>query len=139
MSELSMFFAENVLADGIEELVVSERFKDSDGKPIPWKLRWMTEAENEEIRKSATKRVKVKGQYVQETSPEDYMAKLVVSSVVFPDLKNAALQNSYGAVGADNLLRKMLLPGEYARLIEKVQEINGFDKDLGTLIDEVKN
>nr|WP_307860498.1 hypothetical protein [Paenibacillus cisolokensis] len=33
----------------------------------------------------------------------------------------------------------MLLAGEYATLIQKVQEINGFDKDLESRIEEVKN
>ena len=67
------------------------------------------------------------------------MAKLVVASVVFPDLKDAELQKSYGVLGADQLLRKMLLPGEYATLLQKVQEVNGFDRDVNELAEEVKN
>jgi len=31
------------------------------------------------------------------------------------------------------------LPGEYTALIQKVQELNGFDKELNELVDEVKN
>ncbi|MNC83125.1 Phage XkdN-like protein [compost metagenome] len=62
-----------------------------------------------------------------------------MTSVVYPDLKDAELQKSYGVLGADQLLRKMLLPGEYATLLQKVQSINGFDKDVNELADEVKN
>ncbi|AQZ46036.1 phage tail assembly chaperone [Paenibacillus larvae] len=137
---LQAFFAQEAGEAMTEKVVVSDRFKDKDGKPVPWEIRSMTEAENEEIRKSATRKVKSKnGMYTTETNNELYLAKLAVASVVFPDLKNVELQQSYGTLGAENLLRRMLLPGEYANLIEKVQEINGFDKDIEDLKEEIKN
>ena len=68
-----------------------------------------------------------------------YTGKLVVACVVYPDLNDAALQDSYGAMGADTLVKKMLTAGEYAALLEKVQEINGYDKDMSELVDEAKN
>ncbi len=139
MSDLQAFFAQNTDSSITEEVVVSERFKDKEGKPIPWVLRNLTEAENEEHRKAATKRVKGKGGAQTETDTNDYMAKLAVASVVFPDLKNAELQKSYGVMGGEDLLRRMLLPGEYARLLQKIQEINGFDQAMEDLIEEVKN
>lgn len=139
MSDLSVFYAQNV--SGLtEDLIVSERFKDKDGKPVPWKLRSMTEEENESIRKSATKRVQAKrGMATQETDPTEYMVKLAVASVVYPNLKDAELQKSYGVMGSENLLRKMLLAGEYAALIEKIQELNAFDKNMNELVEEAKN
>lgn len=140
MGDLSVFFMQNVETDITEDFEVSKRFKDGEGKPVSWKLRTMTEDENESIRKSSQKRTKVKGgQYITETNNDEYLAKLAVASVVFPDLKNAELQKSYGVMGADQVLRKMLLPGEYANLLEKVQEMNGFDKDINELKEEVKN
>lgn len=141
MSDLQAFFAQNVAMDLSEEAIVSERFKNKDGKPIPWILRSLTEAENKELRKAATKRVKGKAGAPQqfETDPNDYMAKIAVASVIFPDLKDAELQKSYGVMGADDLLQKMLLPGEYAKLLQKVQGINGFDQTMEDLVEEVKN
>lgn len=140
MSELSLFFAQNAEVETMEDFVVSTRFKDKDNKPVPWKLRSITEGENQEIRKSATKRTKGKyGQYNSEIDTNDYSAKLIASSVVFPELKNAELQKSYGVVGAEKLLQKMLLPGEYSALLEKVQALNGFDNDINDMVDEVKN
>ncbi|MCW2277731.1 phage tail assembly chaperone [Heliophilum fasciatum] len=140
MGDLSAFFAQNVTTDITEDFVVSQRFKDKDGKPVPWTLRTMTEAENEEIRKAATRTVKGKGGIkTPETNVDEYLAKLTVASVVFPNLKDAELQKSYGVIGAEALLRKMLLPGEYAALVEKVQEMNGYDKDMNDLVEEVKN
>lgn len=140
MSDLQAFFAQNAEAEITEQFVVSERFKGKDGKPIPWVFRSITEAENEECRKAATKRVKGKnGAYIPEVDYNDYVAKMVVASVSFPNLKDADLQKSYGVLGAETLLRKMLLPGEYAAVMKKVQEINGFEQDINELVDEVKN
>jgi hypothetical protein len=140
MSSLKAFFAKTNPADIVEEFVVSERFRDEKGNPIPWKIRALTEAENEELRRASTQYVKGKnGQRVPETKPEVYLAKIAAASVLYPDLKDADLQKSYGVMGAEDLLKRMLLAGEYAALIQKVQEINGFDKDLESQIEEVKN
>ncbi|WP_410769579.1 phage tail assembly chaperone [Fontibacillus sp. BL9] len=139
MSNLSAFFAQNANSEINEEVVISARFKDEKGNPIPWKLRSMTEEENEAIRKSAQRKVRDRGVVTIDTNSEEYLAKMVVASVVFPNLKDADLQKSYGVMGSDKLLRKMMLPGEYATLLQKVQEINGFDKDVNELVDEVKN
>lgn len=88
MSELSLFFAQNVACDTTEEFVVSQRFKDKEGNAVAWKLRSMTEDENQECRKTATRKVKGKnGVYTSEIEPNDYMAKLMTSSVMHPDLK----------------------------------------------------
>lgn len=140
MSELSLFFAQNVVSDTTEEVVVSPRFKDQEGRPVAWKLRSMNEEENQECRKAATRKVKGKnGVYTPEIDANEYMAKLMTASVVFPDLKNTELQRSYGVLGAETLLRKMLLPGEFAALGERVQALNGFDTNINELVDEVKN
>ena len=138
MSSLQAFFAENVQSEIVEEFVVSDRFKDEEGKPIPWKIKGLSEAENSEIRKSATKRTKIKGQFIPELNHEEYIAKLVAASVQFPNLKDVELQKSYGVFGAEELLRKMLLSGEFGKLAEKVQEINGYE-DIDELAEEVKN
>ncbi|WP_098748800.1 phage portal protein [Paenibacillus sp. EZ-K15] len=140
MSDFSMFFAGQSSAEITEEFVVSVRFKDAEGGPVPWKLRSITEEENQECRKAATRKVKGKnGVFTPEIDPNDYMTKLMVSSVIYPDLKNSELQKSYGVLGAESLLRKMLLPGEFAALGERVQALNGFDRDMNELVDDVKN
>ncbi|BBH19860.1 phage portal protein [Paenibacillus baekrokdamisoli] len=140
MSELSAFFAQNVQTDVMEEFVVSTRFKGADGQPVAWKLRTMDEDENEYCRKAATKHIKNKGgQRIPETDYNEYITKLIATSVVFPNLKDAELQKSYGILGECALLKKMLLPGEYATLTQKIQEMNGFDRDMSELVEDVKN
>lgn len=140
MSEFAAFFAENAVGECTEEVFISERFKDKEGKPLPWKIKAITEEENQEIRKSATKKVKAKGGVqIPETDTNEYSTRLVAECVVYPNLKDAALQASYGVQGADNLLAKMLFPGEYAELVTKVQELNGYDQDINEISKEVKN
>lgn len=140
MSEFAAFFAQTAAVQATEDFVVSKRFKGTDGKAIPWKLSSITEDENQELRKAATKKVKGRnGSYTQDFDSNDYLSKLVGLSVVYPDLKDAELQKSYGVRGADALLRKMLLPGEFARLVERVQALNGFETDTNELMEEVKN
>jgi hypothetical protein len=140
MSDLSLFFAGNAATPETEDFVVSDRFKDKEGKPVPWQIKPISEEENGAIRTSATRKVKAKnGMQVPETNTGEYLAKLAAACVVFPNLNDAELQKSYGVRGADAVVRKMLLSGEYASLIGKIQEINGFDKDVNELADEVKN
>ncbi|WP_270166102.1 phage tail assembly chaperone [Paenibacillus sp. SYP-B4298] len=140
MSQFQAFFAQNASIETTEEYIVSNRFKDEEGNPIPWKLRSITEDQNAEIRKASTRRQKGKnGSYTLETNQEEYVAKLVAASVVYPELKDLELQKSYSTIGAESLLRKMLLPGEFGGLLKRVQELNGFEQELGDMVDEVKN
>ena len=64
---------------------------------------------------------------------------LTASAVVFPDLKNAELQKTYGVLGEAELLKAMLYVGEFAELAQAVQELRGLDIDINEEIEEVKN
>jgi hypothetical protein len=144
MSDLSMFFAENAQKEENVKYAASKRFLDKKGKPVEWELCCITSKEDEEIRKSCTKKVPVpgqKGRFTSETDGNQYLGKLAARCVVFPNLNAVELQNSYGAgaMGADNLLKTMLKSGEYSDLIVKVQEINGFNESLDEVVEEAKN
>lgn len=80
----------------------------------------MTEDENQECRKAATRKIKGKnGVYTPDIDANDYMARLMSASVVFPDLKNAELQRSYGVMGAESLCGKCCCLGNLLRLANK--------------------
>ena len=68
-----------------------------------------------------------------------YMGKLAAKCTVFPDLNDKELQDSYGVMGADSLLKAMLTPGEYAGYLDKVQELNGFDLTMDEAVQQAKN
>lgn len=115
--------------------VASKRFKDGDGKAIPFELRLLTGEEITELQSNSTSfgggEVSYDGQ--------KFAYGLVASCVVFPDLNNAELQDAYGVMEPKDLLDAMLEGGEFMKLYDKCQEINGMKKDLSELIGEAKN
>lgn len=69
----------------------------------------------------------------------EYLARVAVRCTLYPDLHNEELQQSYGVMGAQALLRMMLKPGEYTDYTAKVQEANGFDVSFEEKVEEAKN
>lgn len=141
MHDLKSFLAQNAQTAEEIEIIVSPRFKNEKG-PISWKLRSLTTEEDESIRKACTKKVQVpgrKGMFQPETDSNQYLGKLVAACVVYPELTSAELQDSYKVMGADQLLKAMLLPGEFTDLLNKVQEINGYIVTADELVDDAKN
>ncbi|WJY27478.1 phage tail assembly chaperone [Sporosarcina trichiuri] len=61
------------------------------------------------------------------------------ASIIYPDLNDAALQESYGVRGAEELYAEMFLFGESAQILEKVTEISGLNESLDDDIEEAKN
>ena len=68
-----------------------------------------------------------------------YLGKMAAACTVYPDLTDAELQNSYGVMGEDALLKEILNIGEYNNYLSKVQEVNGFDTSMDELVEEAKN
>ncbi len=141
MGNLSAFLAQNAMKVENIKHVASKRFTNEAGA-IPWEISCITSTEDEALRKSCTKRVPVvgkRGQYTQETDYNLYLGKLAAMCTVHPNLDDAELQNSYGVMGADALLKTMLTPGEYADYLTKVQEVNGFEVSFEEKVEEAKN
>lgn len=142
MSEFKAFFAENVEKVDALNYVVSERFKDENGKPIPWVLKALSAKEEEAVRAEATRREPVPGkpgQYREKMDTNAYVRKIAVRTVIWPDLNNAELQNSYGVFDAESLLQTMLLSGEMIHLTEKVTEVNKLSETFDEKVEEAKN
>jgi len=133
MSTLKAFF--NPIKVENKEVIVSNRFQE-EGKPVPFVIRPVTQKENEQLIKKYTKRDKKGNETFDRTG---YIQELTASAVVFPDLKNAELQKSYGVLGEAELLKTMLYVGEFAELAQAVQELSGLNTDINEEIEEVKN
>lgn len=139
---LSAFLAEN--AESVENVkhVVSSRFKDENGEPIPWVIRVISSEEDERLRRLCRKQVQIPGKknvYVPQTDYDSYAGKLAAACTVEPNLNDTTLQDSYHVMGAENLLKAMLTAGEYASYVNKVQEVCGFDQTFQDEVDEAKN
>ncbi len=138
---LSAFFAQNAKKVENRKTVASPRFVGEDGKPMEWEICSITAGENAKLRKSCMKSVPVqgkRGQYTQEFDTHTYQSKLAAKCVVFPDLDDLELQESYGVMGAEQLIAKMLTGGEFDNLVAAILDLNGFADDV-ELEDEAKN
>lgn len=102
---------------------VCSDIKDEYGEVVKWKFRPLKTEEEEEIREES---MEIKdGQY--RLNRKKYIEKLVTASVMFPNLMDARLQDSYNAKTPETLLKRIVtVPGEYTALCRLVQEKNGF-------------
>lgn len=140
--DLKAFLKGNAKVQKNVKYVASNRFVDENDKPLEWEIKALTSQEADDIQKSCTKMVPVpgkKGQFTKDVDFNLYATKLAVASTVEPNLTSQELQDSYGTMGAEATLKAMLIPGEYTNYLAKVQEVNGFDKDINDLVDEAKN
>ena len=68
-----------------------------------------------------------------------YIEKLITASVIYPNLYDATLQDSYNCKTPESLLKAIVnIPGEYSDLARLVQEKNGFNS-LREDIEKAKN
>lgn len=125
------------------KMIVSKRFVDKNDNPIPWILRQLTGKESNNLRKKHTKKIKNKlGRIEEQFNSEAYQEEFITSSIVFPDLTNAKLQTDYNALGAYDLLQKMLSADELANLQIKISgfaEEEIIENSMDNLVEEAKN
>ena len=142
MSNFSKFMKANKIQKQNVMHPVTKSLVDEKGKPLLWEIKPLTTKENERIRESCTVEVPVKGkpnQYRFKVDMEKYQTKLVCAAIVSPDLNNAELQNSYGVMSAEELIKEMVdNPAEYTDLFLFVQKLCGF-KSIQEEVDEAKN
>ena len=142
MSNFSSFMKANKIQKQNVMHPVTKSLTDENGNPLLWEIRPLTTKENEAIRESCTIEVPVKGKpnlYRPKVDMNKYQTKMICAAIVNPDLNNAELQNSYGVMSAEELIKEMVDdPAEYTDLQVFVQKISGF-KTLQEDVDEAKN
>lgn len=133
------FMKQNALQKENEKVVISDRFKNADGSNAPWTIRPLSSEEYNKLRSECLS-IEGKGRKaVQKFDQQKYFVKLAVASVVEPDLHNKELQDSYGVMGAESLINKMLYAGELDNLTGAIQEASGVGKDFNEIVEEAKN
>ena len=135
MSALSAFLHPAVTREE-KEIIISKRFLSEDGKQTPFKIRSLTQEENAAIIKASTRQKKVDGQWQDSIDANELSARTIVEATVFPDFRSAELCERYGTKAPVQDPGKMLLAGEFSRLIDAVSKLSGFDKSLD---EEAKN
>ena len=136
MSDIKSFMVPPI-GDQVKEVYVSDRFAE------PFKIKVLTQEENEAIRKQSVKPKKKNGIIIgEELDSNKYSKLLIVGAVVWPDFHNAELCKFYGSLDATEVPSKMLSAGEYNKLSSAILEFNGFtnsEDEVETLEEEAKN
>ena len=138
---LSAFMRPNVVEIKNACFAPSPRFVGEDGKPVEWEIRCISADEYAKIRSDCFIQERVPGKKNQVTQRLDiyaFQTRVAARCTVFPDLKDAALQDSWGVTKPEDLVGAMLIGGEFEDYIKEVLRVNGF-KDETELVDEAKN
>ena len=142
MSNFAKFMKANKIQKQNVMHPVTKSLTDENGEPLLWEIRPLTTKEDEAIRESCTIEVPVKGKpnmFRPKTDMVKYQTKFMCAAIVYPDLNNAELQNSYGVMTPEDLLKELVdNPAEYTDLMVFVQKLNGF-KTLQEDVNEAKN
>lgn len=111
-----------------KEVVISDRFVGDDGKPVPFKVRAISQEENDALVRAATKTRNEGGQRVERLDSVEYAQRLIVAATVSPDFRAKDICEAYGVVSPLMVPGKMLLSGEYNRLMKAITELSEFDE-----------
>lgn len=129
MSNLSAFLNPAVPAEE-KEVIISNRFQEN-GKPIPFKIRALTQEENDQISKRCSKNELVNGQWVNKLDSIRYSRELVCAGTVEPNFASKQVCDHFKVADPALVPGKMLLAGEFAKLMNEIMRFSGFDENIG--------
>ena len=137
MGDIKAFLLPPVMEE-TKEAVITKRAKGPDGKPVPFVLRALDQETNDKLIRRAQRTSKVNGQTVRELDTEKYGKLLISACVIEPNFKDAELCAYYKTVDPLDVPGKMLSSGEYAKLMQEINSLNGFE-DIDGLEETAKN
>lgn len=138
MRDLKAFLKQNKVQVPNVMYPASRDFLDEEGNPLEWELRRLDTKVSNKIKNECMK-IDAMRQDVQ-FDQEKFNVKVYAKSVVFPDLMNAELQNSYGVVGEEALLLELLSnPKDFDNFGIQFNKMHGYDVSFGELVEEAKN
>ena len=135
MGTLSAFLHPAVPA-AEKEVFVSDRFRDEKGEPVPFKIKALTQEENDAISRQCRRTKMVNGQPVENLNTSEYSRRIVLAGTVEPNFAAKELCDHFQVLDPAQVPGKMLLAGEFTRLLKAIMELSGFGGDLE---EEAKN
>ena len=143
MSDLSRFLKANKIIRENTTFAATKSLVDAKGNPLPWTIKPLTTKENDAIRDECMIEVPGKGKpnmFRPKLDTSKYIGKMICACVVEPNLYDKDVQDSYGVMSPDDLLKEMIDdPGEYQEFATFVQNFNGFNTTLEDKVEEAKN
>ncbi len=143
MSDFSRFMKKNKITRENTVFPATKSLVDEKGNALQWTIKPLSTKENDNIRDACMIDVPVKGKpnmYRPKLDTSKYIAKMLCACVAEPNLYDKELQDSYGVMTPEELLKEMIDdPGEYQDFAAFVQEYNGFNTTFEDKIEEAKN
>lgn len=143
MSKFSRFMKQNKIVKENTTFAPTKSLVDENGEPLEWTIKPLSTKENDNLRDDCMIEVPVTGKpnmFRPKLNTSKYIAKMICACVVEPNLYDKELQDSYGVMTPEELLKEMIDdPGEYQAFAAFVQEFNGFNTTLNDKVEEAKN
>ncbi len=143
MSKFSRFMKQNKVKKENTTFAPTKYLLDENGEPIKFVIKPLTTKENEDIRESCTVDIPVTGKpnmFRPKLNTSKYFTKMLCSCIIEPNLFDKELQDSYGVMTPEDLIREMIDdPGEYQDFVTFIQNFNGFNVSLEDKVDDAKN
>ena len=143
MSNFSRFMKQNKITKENTTYAATKSLLDEGGNPLLWTIKPLNTKENDDIRDSCMREVQVPGKpnlFRPKLDTSKYIAKMICACVVEPNLYDKELQDSYGVMSPEDLLKEMIDdPGEYQDFASFIQNFNGFNTTLEDKVEEAKN
>lgn len=143
MSDLSRFLKKNKKIKENVQYAVTKSLTDEKGQPLLWEIRPLTSKETNRLTDECTFQEQVPGKpnvFRNKINSTKLLQKMMVASVVFPNLNDKDLQDSYGVMTPEELITEMVDdPGEYNNFGKYLNELNGFNEGINEKVEEAKN
>ena len=110
-----------------KEVILSGRSRDEDGNPVPFKIRAISQEENDTLVKKAKRTRTVNGMAQEYLDSAALTRSIVLAATIEPDFADKELCDAYGVLDPSMVPGKMLLSGEYAELVKHINDLSGFN------------
>ncbi|WYP24747.1 phage portal protein [Alkalihalobacillus sp. FSL W8-0930] len=136
--DMSFFLSGNEAKAPKEKAIITRRFKDQNGEPIPFVFQAISTERIEDLQKFHTKTItKGKRRGQKDFDNERFSAAIAVESTIYPKFSDAKILKSYGTQDAITAAKKMLsIGGEYSNWIDRAMLVNGYGEESEDVQDE---
>lgn len=143
MSNLNRFLKENKIKKENVQYAATKSLTDEDGKPLLWEIRPLASKETNKMTEDCTIQEQIPGKpnmFRNKIDSTKLLTKMMVASIVFPNLNDKDLQDSYGVMTPEDLITEMIdNPGEYNEFGKFINEFNGFNEGVNEKVEKAKN
>lgn len=143
MSNLNRFLKENKIKKENIKFAATKSLVDEKGNPLEWEIKPLSSKETNRITDECTIQEQVPGKpnlFRNKLDSTKVLIKMMVASIVEPNLNDKDLQDSYGVMTPEELIVEMIdNPGEFNEFGKFINEFNGFNEGINEKVEKAKN